>query len=114
MSILALRGMNRIYQVTDLKVNKAATSPFFLESGEFHLAAPQQEVKMVGEQGPGETFHAGFDQQGGKSVNKQGAVAVVKEDIPTLYSPHDHVLEQAGHVNSSASWHEQNISGSRP
>jgi len=70
-------------------------------------------VEMVAEQGPGETFHAGFNQQGGKSLNKQGAVAVFKEDIPALYPPHDHMLEQTGHVNSGASWHEQNISGDK-
>lgn len=65
---------------------------------------------MVGEQGPGKTFHAGFNQQGKKSVCKQGAVVVVKEDNPTLYASHDHMPEQAGHANSGDSWHEQNIS----
>ena len=91
--------------VTVVEIHRVAGQQAEHESGEFNLAAPQQEVEMVGEQGPGETFHAGFDKQRRKSINKQAAVAVGKENIPTLYSPHDHMLEQAGHVNSGASWH---------
>ena len=40
------------------------------------------------------------------------SVLVVEEDVSALDPPHDHVLEQAGEVETSMAWHGRTVTGS--
>ena len=76
---------------------------------QFDATGTEQEVKMVGNEGPGETVGIRFGEQAGKTPHKGFAVGVIAEDIPPFNAPDNDMLQKAGDVESSLAWHDKKV-----
>lgn len=57
---------------------------------------------MSGQESPGEAHRAGFFQQRGKTLHEKVPVFITLEDIPSLDTPNDHMLQEALHIQSGS------------
>ncbi|MFO8165984.1 MAG: hypothetical protein R6T98_15805 [Desulfatiglandales bacterium] len=65
---------------------------------EWNCSSAQEEVKVIGHQGPCVALGLGFFQDDGKPTEERFAVFVVPEDFATFNSSGHDVLEKAGGV----------------
>lgn len=69
------------------------------------FAWSEKEVKVIGHQRPGKAFGAGLNKELGKAAEESPTVGIVAKDVATVYAADDYMLQQAGNVDSSGSWH---------
>lgn len=75
------------------------------ESRELDPSRTEQKVDMIRHQSPGITARLGLLQQRGQTFNERVPVFVVHENIATLDTSGDNVMEKSGNVDSSRTWH---------
>jgi hypothetical protein len=68
---------------------------------------------MVRDEGPGVTADTGLGEEGTETRKEVLPVAIIPEDKAALYTPNDHVMEDAWCVEPSLSRHERIVTGSR-
>jgi hypothetical protein len=79
------------------------------DMGEGRGTGTEQQVCMVGDQGPGIAGGWGFAKNFPETRNKIIPVQVVPENDLTLDPPDDDVMEGSGRINSGLSWHKKTI-----
>jgi hypothetical protein len=65
----------------------------------------EQQMKVIGHEYPGEAFRIRHREQFRESLEKQPAIIVIKEDVPSLDASDDNMLQNIGKVYACSSWH---------
>jgi hypothetical protein len=73
------------------------------------ITRSEQQVKVIGYQCPGKTSRLGIFDNGTQTCQEVFPVHVVQENLPTLDSPDDDVMQGAGRIYSSFSCHMLSI-----
>ena len=68
-------------------------NPVSFKIHSINLLAAEKEMEVIIEQSPGEAICTGFFKQRRKSANKDFAVTIIEENIPSFNAPHDHMLQ---------------------
>ena len=95
--------------VTAIEIDGIACEKSAHEGGEPAMAGAEQQVNVVGHQRPGEAFDASLDEEFGQGLEKPAAVGIVPENVATVDTADDDVLEEVGDVESCGSWHEGRV-----
>jgi hypothetical protein len=66
-------------------------------------------MNVVGHQRPGEAFGAGLNEEFREVNNKSFAIGVVPENVASVDTANDHMLEQVGNIEAGGSWHGATI-----
>jgi hypothetical protein len=79
------------------------------ESGKFSLVTAEQQMKMIGHNGPGKTICSGFFKKDGKTLQEFRAVFIIKKNITFFNTANNNMLQQAGDIQAWFSKHRNTI-----
>jgi hypothetical protein len=74
---------------------------------------PEEQVEMVGHQGPSQAFGAGFQQQPGEVSDKVLPVGIIAEDVAPFHSPDHDVVQEVRDIQTGSARHGQSITESK-
>lgn len=93
--------------VTTIEADSIPRQQTAHERSERALIGTKKEVKMIGDEGPGQTVGPGLLEQSRKPVNKGLPIMIIDKDRGFFDAPDDDMLQNTGDVQAGFSWHAE-------
>jgi hypothetical protein len=91
--------------VAEVEVNSITGKKSAHEGSETSLTRPQKKVCMVGKQRPGEAVGTGCNKKFRKTLKKSPSVGVIAEDVASVHTTDDYMLQKLRYIETGCSWH---------
>lgn len=79
------------------------------EPGKSCLIAAEEQMKMIGHNGPGKAISTGIFKKVRKTAKEFCAVFIIEKNIAFFYTAHNDMLKQTRDIQAWFSWHEISI-----
>lgn len=91
--------------MSQVKVNGITGEQFAHEGRKQDPSRSQQEMNVIGHEGPGEAIGIGLDKKFRKALQKALSVAVIAKNIAPINATDDNVLQKVRNIKAGGSWH---------
>jgi hypothetical protein len=97
--------------VSTIENGAVGAQPRLDESRKRKLPGAQQEVRVVGHQGPRVKGGTRLENELGEAIEEQMSVGIGSENLPALDPTDDHVMQRTGKIEPGATRHVSKRSG---